>query len=76
MEESLASFVLENLVNAQFTNKNNWNSSTLYAATAKLIEVLFIHGKNNFLRSNYEIRIKTKIFDQQNNKFLWTFTYQ
>lgn len=42
----------------------------------RLIDVLFTYQKDNFVRSNLELRIKNKLYNDQEQRFEFTVTYQ
>ena len=41
-----------------------------------LTEILFVYFKENFLMSNYEMRIKRNIYDTKEKRFKLSFTVQ
>jgi hypothetical protein len=43
--------------------------NTISTAFLRMAEILFIYLKENFLKSNYEMRLKTKIYDRKEKRF-------
>ncbi|KRX02285.1 hypothetical protein PPERSA_04907 [Pseudocohnilembus persalinus] len=71
--------------NSQFFNKKiqqlNYNysenySSSYWSQVIRIIEILFTYSKENFVRSNLEIRIKNQIFDEQTKRFLYSISFE
>lgn len=55
------------------SNQKFYNN--LWQSLIRTIDVLFIYEKENFVKSNYEMRLKAKIYDQQEKRFRWTFNF-
>jgi len=54
------------------SSQNTAFKSKLAFSTSSLINSLFVYQKPNFLRSCYEIRLKSVIFDSDEQRFKYT----
>ena len=54
---------------------DEYNTHLLWSAVIRIIDILFVYEKNNFLSSCFEIKLKTKIYDSQERRYRYTFSY-